>query len=177
MKGSMTLEEFAAFAAKKHVDRGYTYADGVPYSVHLNGVANLVRKYAYLLEGTGVDPDDVEKAAHGHDLYEDCGLTFNDLSKRCGTNAARMILAVSDVPGEDRIEKIYLTLPKVRAAGLGATLLKLCDRMFNGMQNGSMQGKYRVEYPIVRYILISRTDMVFRPLWEDLDKMFGYEES
>jgi len=175
MKGSMNLEEFAAFAAKKHADRGYTYGDK-PYSYHTGGVAALVRKYAYLLEDTDVDPEDVEKAAHGHDLYEDCGQTYNDLTKRCGTNAARMILAVSDVPGEDRIEKMYLTLPKVRAAGYGAMLLKLCDRMFNGNQQGSMKNKYRAEYIIVRYILASKTRFLFGPLWKDLDKMFGYEE-
>ena len=169
----MTVEECAIFAAKKHAERGYTYGDK-DYSYHTYGVAGYVRKYSYLLP-PHIDPDDVERAAHGHDLYEDCGMTYNDLiSVGFGVNAAKMILAVSDVPGEDRIEKMYLTLPKVRREGLGAILLKMSDRAFNASQDGSMKKTYKKEYHIVKYILESRTREVFAPFWEELDELHGF---
>jgi (p)ppGpp synthase/HD superfamily hydrolase len=170
----LTVKECAVFAAEKHAACGQTYR-GKPYSYHTGGVADYVRKYAYLLP-PHVNPIVVEKAAHGHDLYEDCALSFNDLSAVFGIKAAQYILTVSDVPGEDRVEKMYLTLPKIRRS-LGATYLKMCDRAFNSSQDGSMKKTYIAEYYIFRYALYNKTKDIFAPFWEELDKLHGYKQN
>lgn len=172
MERLMTLEEFRKFAADKHAERGYTY-DGKPYLVHLEMVAANVRKYSHLLTllPFKVDPVIVEMAAYGHDLIEDCGVTFSDIKKIAGRKVAELILTVSNVPGEDRIERFLLTSPKIRK-NIVAIFLKICDTMAN-MGSGKMTGnsmfeKYKKEHVIFRYVYYDKSK-IFQEMWDEME--------
>lgn len=174
MEQLMTVEEFRKFANDKHAERGYTY-DGKPYSYHTDMVAANVRRFKHLLP-PHIDPIVVEMAADGHDLIEDCGVTFNDIRKLAGKEVARLILAVSDVPGEDRVERFLLTCPKIRR-NIAAIYLKLCDTMANmgsGKETGnSMYDKYQKEHPIFRYVYYEKSK-IFQEMWDELDRIANH---
>jgi len=170
----MTVAEFRVFAIAEHKKAGKLY-DGQPYEVHLDMVAGKIKKYSRYIPGgiNGLAP--IEMAAYGHDLIEDCGLTYNDIKKVAGENVARIILNVSDVPGEDRTERFLLTCVKTRRDA-SAIYLKICDRMANteySIQNGSsMSKKYQKEYAMFKYVYEPKSKSL-AAMWKDLDEVNG----
>lgn len=167
----MTVAEFREYAITMHRESGKLY-DGKPYETHLDMVVVNIRKNAHLLP-PHIRLSDMEKAGYGHDLIEDCGLTFNDIKAVAGEVVARLILNVSDVPGEDRIERFLLTCPKTRQ-DLGAIYLKMNDRAANteySNKNGSsMSKKYKKEYGFFKYVYEPKSK-IFAEMWNHLDKL------
>jgi (p)ppGpp synthase/HD superfamily hydrolase len=75
----------------------------VPYASHVAGVAAILSRYGF--------DEDVVSAGALHDTMEDCGNTFEDLSKLFGERVATLVRHVSEedksLPWEER-KRLYL---------------------------------------------------------------------
>lgn len=172
-KINMNLDEFREYAHEMHKLRNYKY-DEHEYSFHLIMVEDMVKKYMHLLP-PHIKFTDLLMAAIGHDLIEDCGVTFNDIRRMTNKAVAQLILAVSNVPGEDRVERFFLTAPKIRKS-IGAIFLKICDTMANMSHSkntgSSMYDKYVSEFPIFKYAFYNKSKSIFQIMWDDFEKLF-----
>ncbi|MBK9260889.1 MAG: bifunctional (p)ppGpp synthetase/guanosine-3',5'-bis(diphosphate) 3'-pyrophosphohydrolase [Polyangiaceae bacterium] len=76
-------------AAVWHRDQKRKYPGvDVPYVSHLAGVAVLLAKHGF--------DDEVIAAGALHDSIEDCGVTFDDISRLFGERVAQLVIAVSE---------------------------------------------------------------------------------
>jgi (p)ppGpp synthase/HD superfamily hydrolase len=88
-------------------------------------------------------------ASFGHDLIEDTRVSYNDVKKVLGEDAADIIYALSNEKGKNRKErandKYYTGIRNTP----GAVFVKLCDRIANvqysKMTGSSMFEKYKKE--------------------------------
>jgi (p)ppGpp synthase/HD superfamily hydrolase len=146
---------------------GQVYAGEVPYTVHLDNVVNVLARF----NETG---DVMVCAGRLHDSVEDTNTSYNDIAKRFGLEVAELVYAVTNELGRNRKEKAEKTYPKIHAAGLAATRLKLADRIANveyGMANGGKNDMYKEEYRYFRNTLFvagENSDM-----WNYLDKLLA----
>jgi len=168
----MTLDEFRVYAHEMHKLRGYKY-DEHEYSFHLDMVETNVIRFAHLLP-PHIKLVDMQMAATGHDLIEDCGVTYNEILIRTNKVVADLVLAVSDVPAENRMLRFILTAPKILKL-IGAIYLKMCDKganMGHSLRTGSgMYDKYKTEIPFFKYVFFGKTKNIFQPMWDWLEAM------
>lgn len=138
-----------SWAISQHSETNHLYDKYLPYAFHLNMVAAVCREFRHL---ESVDPDwwnMLEAACYGHDLIEDCRVTYNDCIEFMGRSATEIIYAVTNEKGRNRSErandKYYEGIRKTP----GAVFVKLCDRIANvrysKMVQGSMLEKYKKE--------------------------------
>jgi (p)ppGpp synthase/HD superfamily hydrolase len=161
------VEKAKAYAIKHHDDCGCKY-NGEPYEKHLQDVYHFANVFIHML------PEEYRQtvlaAAWGHDLIEDCHLTYNDVKKALNKYVADLIYDVTNELGKNRKERAEKTYPKIKANKL-AIYLKLCDRManmFRGQINGnSMLKKYKEEYPLFKKMLYPNSSE-YLPLWQEL---------
>ena len=114
------------YAQRKHDDTGAKRkGSGLPYYVHPDGVAKL-------LKGYGASKEEV-LAAFCHDLVEDAGVTIEDIEERFGSVVAEI---VSEVTSDKRDmtnykdKEEYLN-QKLRFMSSPAFTCKLGDNLFN----------------------------------------------
>lgn len=130
--------------------------DGLPYSFHLRAVVEQVYKFKYLLKSE----EEIALAlagGWGHDLIEDARVTYNDLKQDWGEELAEIIYCCTEEKGRNRGErhsgKYYNELSKNDLA----VFVKLCDIIanvkFSLLTNSSMYGKYKKEYPKMKFHL------------------------
>lgn len=93
-----------------------------PYHVHLYQAANVARKYGF--------SNAVYFALLGHDLLEDTFVSYNNVKKLMGEEAADIVYDVTDGKGKNRKEKHRHTYPEIRK-NPRAIEAKLCDRIAN----------------------------------------------
>jgi len=138
--------EIISFAINAHHNTNHSY-DGNPYSVHLAMVVIYAQKYIkYIPEE---DRDIVLAACWLHDTIEDCRLSYNDIMKVAGYEAAEIVYAVTNEKGRDRLarasNKYY---GEIRSTPYAA-FVKLCDRAANieysTYKRSSMFEKYKEE--------------------------------
>ena len=168
----------AEYAEKCHADANCIY-DGQSYMVHVNLVVDLIQKYKEVFNRP-IDRDITVAAAYCHDLMEDAKQTYNDISKITGKRVANVVLAVTDVPAENRLMKHLLTMGKT-VQDYRAIILKMCDICANASYShktgSSMYPKYVEEYqyrkPIFRKALMWYKDELNQDLlnllWAELD--------
>ena len=112
------------FAVSQHQEKGQSY--GVyEYKFHLEQVADIAKKYSYLLLLGQIGQ--VICACYGHDLLEDC-CNYNDIFGVFGSEVTEIIYAVTNELGRNRKERAEKTYPKIRKNRL-AVYVKLCDRI------------------------------------------------
>jgi hypothetical protein len=70
-------------------------------------------------------------ASWGHDLIEDCRVSYNDIKNRLGQEAADIIYAVSNEKGKTRSERANEKYYEGIRNTNGAVFVKLCDRIAN----------------------------------------------
>lgn len=143
----MNKDQRIIWAISQHEETNHKYDKILPYSFHLAMVAMCATKYITLIN----EPyrEDVICAAWGHDLIEDCRVTYNDVKNQMGEYTANIIYAVTNPKGKNRAERgnvqFYQEMHKVN----GAIFVKLCDRLANAsysVLNGSrMADVYRTE--------------------------------
>lgn len=136
-----------AFAIVMHADQLY---DGMPYVVHLDRVADIVR-------AAGGCPRMIA-AAYLHDVLEDTKCTMERLAMLFGVHIAGLVYAVTG-RGETRAERQQSILLHLQYMG-AARLLKLADRVANveySVANGSTKklAMYRKEAPLYREVFAS----------------------
>lgn len=116
------------YAIQKHNGVNHYY-DRQPYSVHLEKVVDLVNYF--ISEIPQNDRKYVICAAWGHDLIEDCRVTYNDVKINSNEIIANIIYALSNEKGKTRKERGNAKYYKGIRRTKYATLVKLCDRIAN----------------------------------------------
>jgi (p)ppGpp synthase/HD superfamily hydrolase len=173
------ISKIALYAEKCYKDANCEYGVGESYMTHIDMVVGYVNFYKDIFSR----PMDVEVmigAAYCHDLMEDAKQTYNNISSVAGKKVADVVLAVTDVPAENRLMKHLLTMGKT-VKDYRAIILKMCDILANAtysMASGSsMHAKYVEEYqyrkPIFQKALAwYKGDLdqeVLQQLWNSLD--------
>jgi (p)ppGpp synthase/HD superfamily hydrolase len=67
----------------------------------------------------------------GHDLIEDCRVSYNDVKNKLGQEAADIVYAVSNEKGKTRAERANDKYYEGIRNTPGAVFVKLCDRIAN----------------------------------------------
>lgn len=149
--------------------------DGFPYHKHLNDVDQTLLDHGY--EQYGIH----SLCAWGHDMLEDCPISYNDLKKQFGEVVAEIIYCVTDELGRNRKERKAKTLPKIKS-NLEAIPIKLADRIANVRnslkKNHSMLGAYAKEHEEFKnqlYLINGEIhpDERVEALWNTLDKLIA----
>jgi len=184
----MSTKEFEELRsiAKSHYDNANCKYDGQSYMVHIDMVLIAVEIFQKVFKHP-VDLETTATAALYHDTIEDARCTHSDISKIIGNDAADVVLAVTDVPAENRLMRHLLTMSKT-VKDYRAIILKMCDIYANATyskSNGSsMYAKYVEEYqyrkPIFKKALtwyMSELNVdVLEKLWNQLDEIHNYNK-
>jgi (p)ppGpp synthase/HD superfamily hydrolase len=172
----------------KHNETNHMYDTYLPYEFHLRMVAHVGEKYKHLLDGnkeyyTGdviVNPELQVSLRHactlacwGHDLIEDCRVSYNDVKDALGQEVADIVYAVTNEKGKNRKERANDKYYEGIRNTPGAVFVKLCDRIAN-IQYSKMTGSrmfemYRKE----------SDDFIVKMGWDDSNthpyyEMFSY---
>ena len=114
-----------------------------------------------------------------HDAIEDTPTTYEDVCGQCGFEVADLVLAVTNMPGNNRAQRNKLTYPKIRAHGQRAVMLKLADRIVNvescWEHKDSRLFMYSREHADFKQALYSKDDdSTVQSLWTRLDILLGF---
>lgn len=165
-------ERARMFAAVAH--GAQTYNDEVPYTIHLEMVVKVLSRF-------GFEDPVMTCAAWMHDTIEDTNKNYNDIRDRFGMDVAELVYAVTSELGRNRDERNKKTYPKIKG-NVGATVLKLADRIANveyGSATGSkMRFKYAKEYPDFKAALRveENEDPRVTNMWGHLDLLLGKKD-
>ena len=113
----------------QHSDTNHYYDTYLPYEFHIRMAAKISDDFAYLLPKEMRIP--VKLACWGHDIIEDCRISYNDVKKVLGEMVADMIYAVTNDKGKTRKERAGEKYYKGIRNTPFATFVKLCDRIAN----------------------------------------------
>lgn len=180
------FEEICRLAAAQHDKCGCTYGeDKKEYRVHTDDVAKKVEEYRDVFLYSD-DYHTTHYAAACHDLIEDAQFNYSDIVRISNRDCADVVLAVSDVPAENRLLRHLQTFPKI-LKDHRALILKMCDLLSNcgyGEDNGgSMHKKYQKEYSgYKRYLILQGYHVnegfynkrAFMELLMELDEVHNY---
>jgi (p)ppGpp synthase/HD superfamily hydrolase len=97
-KGASLVVKAASFAAWKHSDQRRKDVKKTPYINHPLEVANI-------LQGCGVDDDEILAAAILHDTVEDTDTTFGEIELLFGSNVMRYVRQVTDDRTLSKVER------------------------------------------------------------------------
>jgi (p)ppGpp synthase/HD superfamily hydrolase len=138
---------------EQHKNTNHMYSEYLPYEFHLRMVAEVANDFKHLLDDTkdyftgedyrGPKQDQVTlkdaclRAVWGHDLIEDCRVSYNDVKNKLGQEAADIIYAVTNDKGKNRKERAGVKYYQGIRDTPGAVFVKLCDRISN-VQYGKM---------------------------------------
>lgn len=151
----------AAFSLHERV--GQMYTAELPYSYHLQSVADNVFQFGHLVCATQEDVLPLVFGAYFHDSIEDARLTYNDVFKTARSlgmtegqarTAAEIVYALTDEKGRTRAErqseKYYDGIRETPYA----PFVKMADRVANmrfsflsEKGNPRMKAVYREEFP------------------------------
>lgn len=161
---SPLLERVRGAAHDLHASVNQKYDGHLPYSVHLDAVAALVRRYGAAVCVSEADVAPLLFGAWFHDSIEDARLTYNDVKKTAlslglsdgqALMAAEIVYALTNDKGRTRAERAG----EKYYAGIRATpyapLVKMADRVANvtysvrctSAGNRRMRDVYRKEMP------------------------------
>ena len=132
---------------EQHRKTNHMYSEYLPYEFHLRMVAEVAKDFKHLLDDTkdyftgedyrGPKQDQVTlrdaclRAVWGHDLIEDCRVSYNDVKNQLGQEAADIVYAVSNEKGKNRAERANDKYYEGIRNTPGAVFVKLCDRIAN----------------------------------------------
>jgi len=125
----MTYQEKIEWIFEQHKSTNHFYDKYLPYEFHLNMVAQAGEDFMYLISNSNIES--VRLALKGHDLIEDTRVSYNDVSKVLGTQAADIIYAVSNEKGKNRKERANEKYYAGIRAIPYAVFVKLCGRIAN----------------------------------------------
>ena len=132
---------------EQHHNTNHFYDTYLPYEFHLRMVHQVAMEFKHLLDDTkdyftgeryrGPNQDQVTLqeacliATYGHDLIEDCRVSYNDVKQHLGQEAADIIYAVTNEKGKNRSERANDKYYEGIRNTPGAVFVKLCDRIAN----------------------------------------------
>ena len=130
-----------------HIETNHFYDEFLPYEFHLRMVVQVYKDFKHLLpenmltferacyhnsfETVDETQTAIEYACWGHDLIEDCRVSYNDVDRTLGRNTAEIIYAVSNEKGKNRKERANDKYYEGIRNTPGAVFVKLCDRIAN----------------------------------------------
>lgn len=175
----------AAYAINMHESINHLYDDYLPYRFHLEMAVQVAREFIHLIPE--LDRDIVYAAVWNHD-WEDTPDSYNDMrkamenyfSKGIATHVAEIVYALGDLKGRNRKERhSELYWAGIRAVRF-ADFVKLCDRIANvrygKMMGGRMYELYKKEHKEFVEQLGEESVKRYGPMFQVLDKLFGYAE-
>jgi (p)ppGpp synthase/HD superfamily hydrolase len=119
------------FASEQHRAVNQLYDGYLPYEFHLRLVAKTASDFISVLDVDDSVTNIILDAAWCHDVLEDTHITYNDLKKVIGEQAADIVYAVTNEKGRTRKEraneKYYQGIRHTKYA----VFVKLCDRIAN----------------------------------------------
>ena len=132
---------------EQHRKTNHFYDTYLPYEFHLRMVYQVGQDFKHLLDDKldyytgetyrGPKQDQVTMqeaclvAAWGHDLIEDCRVSYNDVHTHLGQEAADIVYAVTNEKGKNRAERANEKYYQGIRETPGAVFVKLCDRIAN----------------------------------------------
>lgn len=152
----------------QHSKTNHFYDTYLPYEFHLRMVVKVCQEFNHLEEKIW---HDVELACWGHDLIEDCRVSYNDCKKMLGEDVAEIIYAVTNEKGKTRSERANGKYYKEMAQVPGAVFVKLCDRIAN------VQYSKMTKSPMFEMYKKENSDFVFSLTHTNLDPMIKYLNS
>jgi guanosine-3',5'-bis(diphosphate) 3'-pyrophosphohydrolase len=161
------IDVIAIHLAEKY-HAGQKYGDA-PYTRHL---CDVVENLTYFNFDNNLI---LVAAAFLHDILEDTKATPQDLlAAGIPQNVIDVVWAVTDGPGNNRLERKLNTYPKIRASRR-ATIVKLADRIANieSIEGGAKIDMYRAEHTEFRKALYN-DDFDLKPMEDHLDKLLGF---
>jgi (p)ppGpp synthase/HD superfamily hydrolase len=127
------------------------YDTYLPYEFHLRMVHHVGLKFKHLLDDTKdyytgelTLRDACLLSCWGHDLIEDCRVSYNDVKEHLGQEVADIVYAVSNEKGKNRKERANDKYYEGIRNTHGAVFVKLCDRIAN-VQYSKMTGSRMFE--------------------------------
>ena len=129
---------------------------GYPYILHLDAVEAVYREFKDeapdLDTGSGREKSSIYKqACYFHDAIEDCRVTPNDLYLKINLNehAVRIVYALTNEKGWNRADRANDKYYRDMKETVGATFVKMCDRIanvrFSRLMGSGMYAKYKQE--------------------------------
>jgi (p)ppGpp synthase/HD superfamily hydrolase len=174
---------------EQHRKTNHFYSEYLPYEFHLRMVYQVGQDFKHLLDDkldyyTG-NPNNKDGyvtlrdaclvATWGHDLIEDCRVSYNDVKTHLGQEAADIVYAVTNEKGKNRAERANEKYYQGIRETPGAVFVKLCDRIANvqysKMTKSRMFEMYSKENPKFEKMLGRHTD------YNHLESMFEYLEN
>jgi (p)ppGpp synthase/HD superfamily hydrolase len=132
---------------EQHRKTNHFYDTYLPYEFHLRMVNQVGQDFKHLLDDKldyytgetyrGPKQDQVTMqeaclvATWGHDLIEDCRVSYNDVKTHLGQEAADIVYAVTNEKGKNRAERANEKYYQGIRETPGAVFVKLCDRIAN----------------------------------------------
>lgn len=166
------MEHARTFAAEAHAGQEYNL---MPYTVHLEAVAMLVREVA----DPGSDPDFLETVAWLHDVIEDTDVTEAQVADTFGHAVAEAVSLLSDPPGcnrRERKQRLHERLGRLderQPVARAALLVKVADRLANvraaADKRPGLLKMYRLEHAEFRYATFRFG--LCNALWRALDRL------
>lgn len=172
----MNLEDVREYAKFLHRKQQY---DQYPYSFHLQSVELVARFFQNTETSKVLNFDHLFKACWLHDSIEDCGITTKILDKDgIETEVINLVWAVTDGEGKSRKERKAIMYEKCQH-NVGATFLKLCDRIANvehGIKSGSsltfMYRKEQEEFKTKLFTEVTGYE-ILSPMWTYLETLLN----
>jgi len=141
------MNTYSNWCIDQHRNTNHYYDTYLPYSFHLRMVNQVAQDFKHLLDDTkdyftgdkwrGPKQGQVTlmdaclRATWGHDLIEDCRVSYNDVNNHLGQEAADIIYAVTNEKGKSRKERANDKYYEGIRNTPGAVFVKLCDRIAN----------------------------------------------
>jgi len=166
MAGDFTIKKARDFAIKAHKDQKY---GAMPYSVHLDAVASIVKPFG----------ERAQVIALLHDVVEDTASSVADIKALFGDCIAKCVHILTDEPGESReIRKsaTYQKMAKVEGELTLALVVKAADRLANMrvcVKDADQRRlrMYQSEYAVFRRSVYRKN--LCEDIWQQLDKLTG----
>ena len=171
---------------EQHRNTNHQYDGYIPYEYHLKMVNKVGNDFKHLLDDrefyTGeeiINSDQVSLsdacmlATWGHDVIEDCRVSYSDVKNVLGQEVADIVYAVTNEKGKNRKERANEKYYKGIRVTPGAVFVKLCDRIAN-VQYSKMTGSRMFEM-----YKKENDDFIVQLGWDDTNthpyfEMFSY---
>jgi (p)ppGpp synthase/HD superfamily hydrolase len=178
---------------EQHEKTNHFYDTYLPYSFHLRMVNQVAQDFKHLLDNTKDyytgesyhNPkqnkvslrDACMDSTWGHDLIEDCRVSYNDVKEHLGQEAADIIYAVTNEKGKNRKERGGVKYYEGIRQTPGAVFVKLCDRIANvqysKMTKSRMFEMYKKEHQDFELMIGRYTaNQDLEPMFEYLSNLF-----
>ena len=158
-KYAKQIEEIRLAAHKLHESVNQVYGDDLPYSFHLDMVAEGINSYGHLVCAREEDVVPLYFGSFFHDSIEDTRQTYHDIMKRArkwmkedqALMATEIVYALTNDKGRTRAERAGEKYYEGIRQTPYAPFVKLCDRLANvtyscSVDNGRVGSRMREIY-------------------------------